>query len=153
MLAVTCEALDASGLPAPSLRLELTESALMEDPAGAAAKLGQLKQLGVNLDIDDFGTGYSSLSYLRRFPIDALKIDRAFVGRMDAEVEDREIVRTIVTLAADLGVSAVAEGVETPAQAAQLRSLHCPYAQGFLFSRPVAAEDAAGLLRSRTLHG
>jgi EAL domain-containing protein (putative c-di-GMP-specific phosphodiesterase class I) len=115
VLALACEALDGSGLPAPGLRLELTESALMDDPAGAAAKLGQLKQLGVNLDIDDFGTGYSSLSYLRRFPIDALKIDRAFVSRMDAEVEDREIVRTIVTLAANLGVSAVAEGVETGA--------------------------------------
>jgi len=153
VLALTCEALDASGLPAPSLRLELTESTLMDDPAGTAARLGQLKQLGVNLDIDDFGTGYSSLSYLRRFPIDALKIDRAFVSRMDAEVEDREIVRTIVTLAANLGVSAVAEGVETPAQAAQLRSFHCPYAQGFLFSRPVAAAAAEELLRSRILHG
>ncbi len=153
VLALACEALDQSGLPAPSLRLELTESAIMDDPAGAAAKLGQLKQLGVNLDVDDFGTGYSSLSYLRRFPIDALKIDRAFVSRMDADVEDREIVRTIVTLAANLGVAAVAEGVETPAQAAQLRSLHCPYAQGFLFSRPVAADQAADLLRSRTLHG
>jgi len=153
VLALACEALDESGLPAPSLRLELTESALMDDPAGAAAKLGQLKQLGVNLDVDDFGTGYSSLSYLRRFPIDALKIDRAFVSRMDAEVEDREIVRTIVTLAANLGVSAVAEGVETPAQAAQLRSFHCPYAQGFLFSRPVAGVEAAALLRSRILHG
>jgi diguanylate cyclase (GGDEF)-like protein/PAS domain S-box-containing protein len=149
--ALTCEALDESGLPAPSLRLELTESALMDDPVAAAARLGQLKQLGVNLDIDDFGTGYSSLSYLRRFPIDALKIDRAFVSKMDAEVEDREIVRTIVTLAANLGVSAVAEGVETPAQEAQLRGFHCPYAQGFLFSRPVPAAEAAGLLRGRTL--
>jgi diguanylate cyclase (GGDEF)-like protein/PAS domain S-box-containing protein len=151
--ALVCEVLDESGLPAPSLRLELTESALMEDPAGAATKLGQLKQIGVNLEVDDFGTGCSSLSYLRRFPIDALKIDRGFVSRMDAEMEDREIVRTIVTLAANLGVSAVAEGVETPAQAAQLRSFRCPYAQGFLFSRPVAAGEAAGLLRSRTLHG
>jgi len=151
--ALACEALDESGLPPPSLRLELTESAIMDDPAGAAAKLCQLKQLGVNLDVDDFGTGYSSLSYLRRFPIDALKIDRAFVSRMDADVEDREIVRTIVTLAANLGVAAVAEGVETRAQAAQLRSFHCPYAQGFLFSRPVAADQAADLLRSRTLHG
>ena len=125
----------------------------MNDPAVAATKLGQLKQIGVNLEVDDFGTGCSSLSYLRRFPIDALKIDRAFVSRMDAEVEDREIVRTIVTLAANLGVSAVAEGVETTAQADQLRSFHCPYAQGFLFSRPVAAREAAALLRSRTIHG
>ena len=151
--ALVCEVLDESGLPAPSLRLELTESALMDDPAGAAAKLGQLKRVGVNLEIDDFGTGYSSLSYLRRFPIDALKIDRAFVSRMDAEVEDRDIVRTIVTLAANLGVSAVAEGVETPAQAAQLRSFNCPYAQGFLFSPPVVAGEAAALLRSRILQG
>jgi diguanylate cyclase (GGDEF)-like protein/PAS domain S-box-containing protein len=153
VFALTCEALDEAGLPAPGLRLELTESVLMDDPTGATAKLGRLKQLGVNVDVDDFGTGYSSLSYLRRFPIDALKIDRAFVSRMDAEVEDREIVRTIVTLASNLGVSAVAEGVETPAQAAQLRSFHCPCAQGFLFSHPVPAEKAADLLRSRTLHG
>ena len=153
VLALVAEALERSGLPAPSLRLELTESALMDDPAGAAAKLAQLKQLGINLDVDDFGTGYSSLSYLRRFPIDALKIDRAFVSRMDVEVEDREIVRTIVTLAANLGVSAVAEGVETAAQEAQLRSFDCPYAQGFLFSRPVPADEAPGLLTTWTLHG
>jgi diguanylate cyclase (GGDEF)-like protein/PAS domain S-box-containing protein len=153
VLAITREALDESGLPGPNLRLELTEGALMEDPAGATAKLTQLKQLGVNLDVDDFGTGYSSLSYLRRFPIDALKIDRAFVSRMDAEDEDREIVRTIVSLAANLGVAAVAEGVETPEQEAQLRGFHCPYAQGFLFSPPVPPETAAGLLKGGTLHG
>jgi diguanylate cyclase (GGDEF)-like protein/PAS domain S-box-containing protein len=151
VLALTCEALDETGLPAPSLRLELTESALMEEPAAAAARLGRLKELGVNLDIDDFGTGYSSLSYLRRFPIDALKIDRAFVSRMEAEVEDREIVRTIVTLAANLGVSAVAEGVETPAQEGYLKGLNCPYVQGYLYARPLEPAAAVELLRSRTL--
>jgi diguanylate cyclase (GGDEF)-like protein/PAS domain S-box-containing protein len=153
VLALTREALDESGLPAPNLRLELTEGALMEDPARATTKLNELKQLGVNLDVDDFGTGYSSLSYLRRFPIDALKIDRAFVSRMDAEEEDREIVRTIVSLAATLGVAAVAEGVETPEQEAQLRGFHCEYAQGFLFSPPVPPEMAAGLLKGGTLLG
>jgi EAL domain-containing protein (putative c-di-GMP-specific phosphodiesterase class I) len=119
----------------------------MEDPEAAAAKLARLKQLGIALDIDDFGTGYSSLSHLRRFPIDALKIDRSFVSRMDSDVDDHEIVRTIVTLAANLGVAAVAEGVETSEQKRQLQGLRCRYGQGYLFSRPLEGAAIGDLLR------
>jgi diguanylate cyclase (GGDEF)-like protein/PAS domain S-box-containing protein len=147
VLALTAEALAEAGLPAPSLRLELTESMVMEEPEAAAAKLAGLKELGVGLDIDDFGTGYSSLGHLRRFPIDALKIDRSFVSRMDHDPEDREIVRTIVTLAANLGVAAVAEGVETAAQRDQLKGFHCAYAQGYLFARPLEEAAVTDLLR------
>jgi diguanylate cyclase (GGDEF)-like protein/PAS domain S-box-containing protein len=149
VLALAAEALAESGLAAASLRLELTESVVMEEPEAAAAKLARLKDLGIALDIDDFGTGYSSLSHLRRFPIDALKIDRSFVSRMDRDVDDHEIVRTIVTLAANLGVAAVAEGVETLEQKVRLQGLRCRYGQGFLFSRPVEGTAVAGLLRKR----
>ena len=148
VLALAAEALRVSGLGPASLRLELTESVVMEEPEAAAAKLARLKELGIALDIDDFGTGYSSLSHLRRFPIDALKIDRSFVSRMDTDVDDHEIVRTIVTLAANLGVAAVAEGVETPEQKTRLQGLRCRFGQGFLFSRPL--DDAAvGRMLSR----
>jgi diguanylate cyclase (GGDEF)-like protein/PAS domain S-box-containing protein len=149
VLALAAEALAESGLAAASLRLELTESVVMEEPEAAAAKLSRLKDLGIALDIDDFGTGYSSLSHLRRFPIDALKIDRSFVSRMDCDVDDHEIVRTIVTLAANLGVAAVAEGVETLEQKARLQGLRCRYGQGFLFSRPLEVAAVAELLRRR----
>ena len=149
VLALTAEALAESGLAPARLRLELTESVVMEEPEAAAAKLARLKDLGIGLDIDDFGTGYSSLSYLRRFPIDALKIDRSFVSGMDSDVDDHEIVRTIVTLAANLGVAAVAEGVETLEQKLRLQGLRCHFGQGFLFSRPLEGTAVAELLRKR----
>jgi EAL domain-containing protein (putative c-di-GMP-specific phosphodiesterase class I) len=147
VLALAAEALAESGLARHSLRLELTESVVMEEPEAAAAKLARLKDLGIALDIDDFGTGYSSLSHLRRFPIDALKIDRSFVSRMDSDVDDHEIVRTIVTLAANLGVAAVAEGVETLEQKTRLQGLRCRFGQGFLFSRPLDVGAVTELLR------
>ncbi|HVR71438.1 MAG TPA: EAL domain-containing protein [Vicinamibacteria bacterium] len=149
VLALAADALAESGLAAASLRLELTESVIMEEPEAAAAKLSRLKDLGIALDIDDFGTGYSSLSHLRRFPIDALKIDRSFVSRMDTELDDHEIVRTIVTLAANLGVAAVAEGVETPEQKSRLQGMRCRFGQGFLFSRPLDLTAVSELLRTR----
>ena len=149
VLALAAEALAESGMAAGSLRLELTESVVMEEPEAAAAKLSRLKDLGIALDIDDFGTGYSSLSHLRRFPIDALKIDRSFVSRMDCDVDDHEIVRTIVTLAANLGVAAVAEGVETAEQKKRLQGLRCRFGQGFLFSRPLDATAVTEMLRKR----
>jgi diguanylate cyclase (GGDEF)-like protein len=127
------------------LRLEITESAVMENAEASANLLSELRDLGVRISIDDFGTGYSSLSYLHRFPVTTLKIDRSFIGRMSEDSENFEIVRTIMTLANNLGMDTVAEGVETERQLAQLRLLKCEYGQGYLFSRPIDA-DAAGQL-------
>jgi EAL domain-containing protein (putative c-di-GMP-specific phosphodiesterase class I) len=114
----------------------------MENAELAAVTLARLRGLGVRLSIDDFGTGYSSLSYLNRFPVDTLKIDRSFVMRLDEGDENVEIVKTIVTLAGNLGMQVIAEGVETEDQLQQLRLLKCQYGQGFLFSKPLAATDA-----------
>lgn len=131
------------------LKLEITESAMMENPENVISMLIQLKSLGIQLSIDDFGTGYSSLSYLHRFPIDTLKIDRSFVSTMDEGSENGEIVRTIVSLAKTLGMNIVAEGVETIHQLHQLRILGCEYGQGYLFSRPVPFEEASKILENR----
>ncbi|HEY8188522.1 MAG TPA: EAL domain-containing protein [Pyrinomonadaceae bacterium] len=128
------------------LRLEITESVVMENAELATSTLVQLRKLGVNLSIDDFGTGYSSLSYLHRFPVNTLKIDRSFIGRMSEGDENSEIVRTICTLATNLGMEVVAEGVETRAQLELLQSLRCQYGQGFLFSKAVNAEEAMALV-------
>ncbi|OLE54564.1 MAG: hypothetical protein AUG51_07725 [Acidobacteria bacterium 13_1_20CM_3_53_8] len=117
----------------------------MENAETASTMLMQLRALGVHLSIDDFGTGYSSLSYLHRFPVNTLKIDRSFISRMGAGDENTEIVRTIITLASNLGMKVIAEGVETQSQLAQLKEMKCDYGQGYLFSRPMHAE-AAGLL-------
>jgi len=102
--------------------------------------LGELKALGVCLNIDDFGTGYSSLSRLQRFPVDILKIDRAFVSRMDSDLETHEIVRIVVMLAQNLGLKVIAEGVETTEQVELLKHMGCEMAQGYLFSKPARAE-------------
>ena len=139
-------ALRESGLKAVNLKLEITESMVMENFDTAIDMLTQLRVLGVGLSIDDFGTGYSSLSYLHRFPIDTLKIDRSFVTQMTDNSENAEIVRTIVTLARSLDMAVVAEGVETADQLRQLSDLGCDYGQGYLFSRPVGAGQAAELL-------
>jgi EAL domain-containing protein (putative c-di-GMP-specific phosphodiesterase class I) len=132
------------------LRLEITESMVMENAEAAASMLLQLRDLGVHLSIDDFGTGYSSLSYLHRFPVTTLKIDRSFISRMGEGDENSEIVRTIMTLASNLGMEVVAEGVETEEQLAQLRALKCEYGQGYLFSHPVNAELAEAMVMERT---
>jgi diguanylate cyclase (GGDEF)-like protein/PAS domain S-box-containing protein len=128
------------------LRLEITESLIMEDPEAAVARCRALRDLGVGIDIDDFGTGYSSLSYLRRFPVDALKIDRSFVSGMDGRTEDHEIVKAIVSLAIALGITTVAEGVETAEQQMRLKQLGCELGQGYFFARPVEAEEAFALI-------
>ena len=133
-------------LPAEALRLEITESVIMEDAESATAMLRQLRSIGVQLSIDDFGTGYSSLSYLHRFPVNILKIDRSFVSRMTIDEEALGIVETVVTLAAKLKMNVVAEGIETPAQAAKLRSFNCDYGQGYLFSKPLPAATAMMML-------
>jgi diguanylate cyclase (GGDEF)-like protein/PAS domain S-box-containing protein len=135
------EILTRTGLPAEYLTLEITESALMEDPTAALGILGALKEIGVQLAIDDFGTGYSSLSYLQRFPLDILKIDQSFVETLGSESGGDEIVSAVIDLAHALGLKVVAEGVESTSQLQILRSLGCDLAQGFLFSRPLPAED------------
>ncbi|NJO40312.1 MAG: EAL domain-containing protein [Cyanobacteria bacterium RU_5_0] len=138
--------LEDTGLNARYLRLEITESTLMENAESAIMTLTQLRDLGIQLAIDDFGTGYSSLSYLHRFPIDTLKIDRSFISKIDVDGEQLAIVRTIMTLAWNLGVEVIAEGVETQKQLVQLRSLRCEYAQGYFFCKPVDAEMIAQLM-------
>jgi diguanylate cyclase (GGDEF)-like protein len=128
------------------LKLEITESMMMENAEAASAMLVQLRALGVQLSIDDFGTGYSSLAYLHRFPVNTLKVDRSFVMRMGDAGENSEIVRTILTLASNLGMDVIAEGVETEGQLAQLKAMRCPYGQGYLFSKPVDAASAGALI-------
>ncbi|MFN0119419.1 MAG: EAL domain-containing protein [Blastocatellia bacterium] len=135
------------GLRPQALRLELTESAVMENAAEAERMLSQLRETGASLAIDEFGTGYSSLSYLHRFPIDILKIDRSFINRMDEMARNIEFVRAIVTLAHSLGMSVVAEGVETVTQLDALRELGCEYGQGFYMARPMDKDAAFALLR------
>ncbi len=128
------------------LKLEITETVLMENIETATEMLKQLRALGVQLSIDDFGTGYSSLSYLHRLPINTLKVDRSFVSRMAEHSENLEIVRTIIMLAKNLRLDVVAEGVETRHQVAQLRQLDCEYGQGYFFSKPLEAAAAEELM-------
>ena len=134
-----------TGLEASTLKLEITESTIIENTESATAMLTDLRKLGVRVSLDDFGTGYSSLSYLHRFPIDTLKIDRSFVTRMSLP-QNSEIVRTILSLAGNLGMDVVAEGVETGDQVVQLTGMNCEYAQGYLFSQPIDAEAVRNLL-------
>jgi diguanylate cyclase (GGDEF)-like protein/PAS domain S-box-containing protein len=119
-----------------SLQLEITETIAMGDPERAALVMAELKALGVRLSVDDFGTGYSSLSRLQQFPVDSLKIDRAFISQMDRDAEIHKIVQAIIMLAQTLGLATVAEGTETEAQVNQLKELACGYAQGYYFSKP-----------------
>ncbi|MDM9385780.1 EAL domain-containing protein [Chlorogloeopsis sp. ULAP01] len=141
--------LQETDLAPGSLKLEITESAIIASPEKAATVLRQLKALGMQLCIDDFGTGYSSLAYLHYFPIDVLKIDRSFVARIDNGGEQLAIIRAIITLACNLGMSVVAEGVETMNQLVQLRLLECDQAQGYLFAQPLNSEKASVLLAAR----
>jgi diguanylate cyclase (GGDEF)-like protein len=123
------------------IQFELTESALMEDPAGALATLGRLKDLGVQLYIDDFGTGYSSLSYLQKLPVDAIKVDQSFVGDMLRNEDSAVIVRSTIELAHSLGLKVVAEGVENAALWQHLNALGCDVAQGYYISAPIPADQ------------
>jgi EAL domain-containing protein (putative c-di-GMP-specific phosphodiesterase class I) len=136
-----------SGTSSHQLGLEMTESSLIPNMSTAQEVLGGLRALGISISMDDFGTGYSSLSYLHSFPIDVLKIDRSFVGRMTEGDQPLQIVRTIIELARVLGMDVVAEGIETGAQYDLLQQLGCRYGQGYLFAKPLPAEQVSALLR------
>jgi EAL domain-containing protein (putative c-di-GMP-specific phosphodiesterase class I) len=136
-----------SGLRAHALVLEVTEGVLMSGQQDVEQALAQLHQTGISLAMDDFGTGYSSLSYLRKNPFDMLKVDRSFVSGLMLDPADAELVNTAVLMAHGLGLEVVAEGVETEDQLNQLRNMQCEYAQGYLFSRPLAAEPFSQYLR------
>ena len=135
-----------TGLDTASLKLEVTETVIMEHAEAATTVLEQLRAKGIKLLMDDFGTGYSSLSYLHRFPVDTLKIDASFVRRMDVDRKDADIIQTIVTLAHTLNMDLIAEGVESAEQLAQLRALGVEYGQGYHFARPLEASAAEALI-------
>ena len=141
------ENIEKSGFDAEFLKIEITESALMQNAQRSVSMLNQLKDLNIKVCVDDFGTGYSSLSYLHTFPIDTLKIDRSFVHDMSRNFRNMEIIRTIIMLAHNLKLDVIAEGVETGEQDAQLSALGCQFAQGFYFSRPLNSSDAALLIQ------
>ena len=143
------QVLAETGLEPSCLELELTESLFMSDVTPAVDLLHRMKSLGVKLSIDDFGTGYSSFSYLSRFPIDVLKIDRSFVNDITHDANDAAIVASIITLAHNLRLSVIAEGVETAEQLDYLRQQGCDEMQGYYFSRPLPAQDFEQLLRQR----
>ncbi|MEK7834914.1 MAG: EAL domain-containing protein, partial [Pseudomonadota bacterium] len=147
-VAVVEQAIAAGGDAGHGLDLEITESMIMEDVDASIEKLRAVRALGVEIAIDDFGTGYSSLQYLARLPISALKIDRAFVKNMTTHANDLTLVATIISLAHNLDLKVIAEGVETEAQANYLRLHKCDQVQGFLFSKPVPAAQVPSMLGS-----
>jgi diguanylate cyclase (GGDEF)-like protein len=140
------ECLERHGLDGANLVFEVTESALLSDPAGARDVCRQLRALGVRLALDDFGVGYSSLAHLHALPLDTLKVDRAFVDLVDLDDDQRRFTRAVLRLGADLGLEVVAEGVERPEQLAELQAMGCPYVQGYLLSRPVPADELRPML-------
>ena len=147
LAAQIAQVLEETKIDPACVDLEITENIAMQDAERSVTVLGDLKSIGVHLSIDDFGTGYSSLSRLQAFPVDAVKIDRAFVSKMCSDEENREIVRIIIMLAHNLGLSAVAEGVETAEEVQELRKLNCDLAQGYFFSRPVDHQHTKDLLQ------
>jgi EAL domain-containing protein (putative c-di-GMP-specific phosphodiesterase class I) len=146
LVQMVAAALDESGFPPGALVLEITETVIMQQTESNLITLHALKALGVRLAIDDFGTGYSSLAYLQRFPIDILKIDKSFVDGLGRGGSDAALARTIIALGGALALRCVAEGVESDAQRAHLRTLGCEYAQGFLFARPMPAEELGAMV-------
>jgi EAL domain-containing protein (putative c-di-GMP-specific phosphodiesterase class I) len=129
--------LEAFSLDPKCLKLEITESVLIDHSHTIVETLQAIRAMGIKLSIDDFGTGYSSLSYLHRFPFDTIKIDRSFIENADADFEKLEILQSVVRLAWNLGLEVVAEGIETPKHFAQIKALRCESGQGFLFSKPL----------------
>jgi diguanylate cyclase len=142
-------ALAASGLDANFLELEVTEGTVMHEAEVTLATLTALHRMGVVLSVDDFGTGYSSLAYLKRFPVNKLKIDRSFVRDLEVDADDRAIASTIVSMGRNLRLTVLAEGVETVEQLRLLRNMDCDMAQGYYFSRPLAAAEITELLRKQ----
>jgi EAL domain-containing protein (putative c-di-GMP-specific phosphodiesterase class I) len=145
IVAQVLETLQETGLDPSSLKLEITESVMMESGDYAMGVLEQLSAAGIELSLDDFGTGYSSLSYIHRFPVTALKIDQSFISRIDGDLNG-EIVRAVVALARNLGLEVVAEGIETVGQFDQLKALGCEQGQGFYFSEAVDGRSATELI-------
>ncbi len=141
------ESLEETGVDPKCVKLEITESLLMRQPDRAIAALHECKIKGLSIAIDDFGTGYSSLSYLHKFPIDTLKIDRSFVQSMHDDSPSKEIIRSILSLASQLNIPVVAEGIETEEDARALRELDCAFGQGYLFAKPLPRPDAQELVR------
>jgi diguanylate cyclase (GGDEF)-like protein len=143
------QALEKSGAPPACLKLELTESLVLDDIEGAINKMHALKELGVGFSMDDFGTGYSSLSYLTRLPLDQLKIDQSFVHNLPDSANDAVVVQTIITMAQSLDLAVIAEGVENEAQRQFLEQHGCPIYQGYVFSKPVPLAEFEKLLAPR----
>ena len=141
--------IEQSGVDPANIKLEMTETLLVEEPEHAAETLKKIKKLGVSIAIDDFGTGYSSLSYLHQFPLDTLKIDRAFVYNMDKSENSRRIVSSVAQLALALDLDIVAEGIEEKSQMDALRELRCQYGQGYYLAKPATAEKTVELIESR----
>jgi len=144
-----CAIIREAGVPAEEVLFEITESLMVEEPAKVADAMRRLHKQGVRIAADDFGTGYANLSFLNRFPLDVLKIDRTFITNMASEDRSRKIVRTIVRLAQDLGMSIIAEGIEAAQEIDVLRGLECDFGQGFLLSPPVSQNEAGLLLKRR----
>ena len=144
--AIVTEALAASGLDPSTLSLEITESVLLEDPRAVGATIASLARLGVRFVLDDFGTGYSSLAYLSELPIHGIKVDRSFVAALGLDERSTAITTAVVRMAQALSIDVTAEGVETEGQSTLLRALGCKFAQGFLFHRPLRADDVSALL-------
>ncbi|MDQ2070057.1 EAL domain-containing protein [Natronospira bacteriovora] len=143
------DTIKASGIDPALIKLEVTESLLVDDPAHARVALQLLREYGVRIALDDFGTGYSSLSYLHEFPLDALKIDQTFVATMGRDPKSYRIVRAIVGLARDMGMETIAEGIERNTQLSALREVGCDSGQGYLMSRPASFREARRLLQMR----
>ena len=140
--------LKISGIPADKLEVEITESIMIDSVDKALKCIDEIKEIGIHIAIDDFGTGYSSLSYLNRFPADLLKIDKSFIDEMDTSESSRQYVATIISIGHIMGFNVISEGVEDDGQLDTLKSIGCDYVQGFVWGRPLSAEDAAELIRS-----
>jgi EAL domain-containing protein (putative c-di-GMP-specific phosphodiesterase class I) len=146
LIEMVSQVLTKTGVDPGVIQLEITESVLMDDTRANISTLNRLKALGVRLAIDDFGTGYSSLSYLKWFPVDSIKIDRAFISGIATDIENRAVVKAVLGLGSDLALSVVAEGVENTEELDHLSSLGCRFTQGYYFARPMPSTEANKLL-------